>query len=148
MYMCIYHTSCPGYISSQFKCYNFFACFSRTGHCDSRVINCRIYMSSGIQVLLRSSFFLTFVNAIFMLFLFLCLLWNRRKNRRKILTLVMLNTVNSEIFARLIFAISAKRHICEIKILPLGHDLPISVKDRVISPFRGGFTFTCKVSPK
>ena len=95
MYMCIYHTSCPGYISSQFKCYNFFACFLRTGHCDSRVINCRIYMSSGLQVLLRSSFFLTFVNAIFMLFLFLCLLflYTGIEERRdgKVLTLVVLN---------------------------------------------------------
>ena len=106
-------------------------------------------MSSGVQVLLRSSFFLTFVNAIFMLFLFLCLLWNRIKNRRK-----NTNPCHAEyckfgnFCETFIFAISAKRHICEIKILPLGHDLPISVNDRVISPFLEGFTFTCKVSPK
>ena len=39
-------------------------------------------------------------------------------------------TVNQEIFAR-----SVKRYICGVKNLRLGHDLPISVNDRVISPF-------------
>ena len=46
-------------------------------------------------------------------------------------------TVNSEIFAN-----SVKRHICGVKKSLLGHDLPISVNDRVISPFREDFTFT------
>ena len=38
-----------------------------------------------------------------------------------------------------IFANSVKRHICNDKILRLRHDLPISVNDRVISPFGRGF---------
>ena len=41
-----------------------------------------------------------------------------------------------------IFANSVKRHICDAKNLRLGHDLPISVNDRVISPFREDFIFT------
>ena len=36
---------------------------------------------------------------------------------------------------------SVKRHICGIKKSRLGHDLPISVQDRVISPFSRGFNF-------
>ena len=51
-----------------------------------------------------------------------------------------------------IFADSVKRHICEVKISPLGHDLPRSVNDSVISPFREDFIFTklriCEVSRK
>ena len=35
-----------------------------------------------------------------------------------------------------------KRHICEVKNSRLWHDLPISVNDRVISPFRESFIFT------
>ena len=49
-----------------------------------------------------------------------------------------------------IFTISAKRHICDAKSLRLGHDLPISVNDRVLSPFREDFIFAklrmCEVS--
>ena len=57
------------------------------------------------------------------------------KNRRK--------TVNSEVFTRIIFSIIVlKRHICYIKNSQLGHYLPISVKDTVISPFREDFIFT------
>ena len=42
-----------------------------------------------------------------------------------------------EIFCEnFIFANSIKRHICDVKNSRLGHDLLISVKDRVISPFR------------
>ena len=42
-----------------------------------------------------------------------------------------------------IFANSAKRHICEVKkIRGLCCDLPISVNDKEISPFREGFIFT------
>ena len=37
-----------------------------------------------------------------------------------------------------IFANSFKRHICDVKNSRLGHDLPISVNDRVISAFLGG----------
>ena len=41
-----------------------------------------------------------------------------------------------------IFAICVKRHICDAKKSRLGHDLPISVNGRVISPFREDFIFT------
>ena len=41
-----------------------------------------------------------------------------------------------------IFANSVLRHICEIKILRLGHDLPRSVNDRVITSFSECFIFT------
>ena len=51
-----------------------------------------------------------------------------------------------------IFVNSIKRHICDIKNLRLGHDLPISVNDRVIFQFREDFIFRklslCKVSRK
>ena len=51
-----------------------------------------------------------------------------------------------------IFANSVKRHICEAKNSRLGHDLHISVGDRVISAFREDFIFTklriCEVSRK
>ena len=47
---------------------------------------------------------------------------------------------------------SIKRHICNVKICDLGHDLPVSVNDRVILPFREGLIFaklrTCEVSQK
>ena len=50
-----------------------------------------------------------------------------------------------------ILANSAKRHICDAKNLRLGHDLHISVNDRVISTFQEDFIFAklCiyKVSP-
>ena len=52
----------------------------------------------------------------------------------------------------LIFAKSVKRHICDVKKSQTGHDLPISVNDRVISPIREGLIFTklrkCEVSRK
>ena len=41
-----------------------------------------------------------------------------------------------------IFANSVKRHICDVKISQLGHDLPISVNKRLISPFRNDIIFT------
>ena len=51
-----------------------------------------------------------------------------------------------------IFANNVKRHICDVKNSPLGHDLPRSVHDRVILPFGEGFIFTeiciCEVSQK
>ena len=40
-----------------------------------------------------------------------------------------------------IFANSIQRHICDVKNSPLGHDLPSSVKDRMISLFCEGFIF-------
>ena len=63
------------------------------------------------------------------------------------------STVNSEIFARIIFfANSFKRHFCDVKRSQLGHDLSISVNDSVISLFREGFIFMklgiCEVSRK
>ena len=42
---------------------------------------------------------------------------------------------------------SIKNHICYVKKLQLGHDLPISVNDRVISPFREDFIFM-KLRPR
>ena len=49
-----------------------------------------------------------------------------------------------------IYANSVKRYICDVKKSGLGQDLPISVNDRVISPFRKGLIFTklriCEVS--
>ena len=51
-----------------------------------------------------------------------------------------------------IFANSVKRHIWDVKNLQLGHDLPISVKDILILPFREDLIFTklclCEVSRK
>ena len=41
-----------------------------------------------------------------------------------------------------IFANSIKRHICDAKKSQLGHGLPISVNDRMGSPFFEGFLFT------
>ena len=53
------------------------------------------------------------------------------------------NTVNSEIFARILFfANRVKRHISTYKNLRLRHDLPISENNRVITPFRSNFIFT------
>ena len=39
------------------------------------------------------------------------------------------NTVNPEIFARILFSRKALRHICDAKHSRLGHDLSISVND-------------------
>ena len=44
------------------------------------------------------------------------------------------------------FAKSVKRHICGVKNSLLWHDLPISINDRVISPFREDFVFTVPLS--
>ena len=41
-----------------------------------------------------------------------------------------------------ILANSVKRHICDVKNSLLRHDLPPSINDRVISPFRDSFIFT------
>ena len=64
-------------------------------------------------------------------------------------------TVDSEMFAKnFIFANSIKRHIynIDVKNLQLWPDLPISLNERVILPFRKGFIFTklgiCEVSRK
>ena len=50
------------------------------------------------------------------------------------------------------FTNSVKREFFHIKNSPLGHDLPILVKDTMISPFREGFMFMklrlCEVSRK
>ena len=59
--------------------------------------------------------------------------------------------VNPEILAIIfIFANSLKRHICDVKSSQLGHDIPISVNNRVILPFSKGFIFMklhiCEVS--
>ena len=61
-------------------------------------------------------------------------------------------TVNLEIFARILFSRIALRHICDANYSRLGHDLHISVNERVISAFRKDFIFTklriCNVSRK
>ena len=41
-----------------------------------------------------------------------------------------------------IFANSIKRHIRDVKNSQIRQDLPISINDRVILPFREGFIFT------
>ena len=52
-------------------------------------------------------------------------------------------TVNLEFFARILFSQkSIKRHICDVIKSRLGHDIPISVNDRVILPLQDGFNFT------
>ena len=51
-----------------------------------------------------------------------------------------------------IFMNSIKRHISDVKNLRLRQDIPISINNRVIVPFREGFTFMklciCEVSRK
>ena len=51
-----------------------------------------------------------------------------------------------------IFVNSVKRHICDVKKSRLGHELPISVQDRVITPVREDLIFTkfriCEVLQK
>ena len=68
---------------------------------------------------------------------------------------IRVNTVSKEIFGRILFSLTVlklKRHICSVKNSLLGHDLPISVNDRVISPFHEDSIFTeiniCEVSRK
>ena len=51
-----------------------------------------------------------------------------------------LSTGNSEIFARIQISRIALKECLHINFFSLlGHDLPISVRDEVISPFREGF---------
>ena len=61
------------------------------------------------------------------------------------------NTVNSEIFERILFSqIALKDIFVTLKNSRLRHDLPISVNDRVILPFHEDFIFAklciCEVS--
>ena len=67
----------------------------------------------------------------------------------------LLTTVDSENFVRILFSRNCiKRHISDVKNLRLRQDLPISINDRVILPFREGFIFMklriciCEVSRK
>ena len=54
-----------------------------------------------------------------------------------------MRTVNSDFFREnFIFANSVKGHIVTVRNSRLRHDLPISVNDRVILPFREDFIFT------
>ena len=46
-----------------------------------------------------------------------------------------------------IFLKSIKRHICHVKNSRQGHDLPISVNDRMILPFCQGFIHFTKIKP-
>ena len=60
-----------------------------------------------------------------------------------------MTTVNSEICRENFFFVnSVKRHICDVKNSRLGHDLTISVNNRVILPFHEVFIFICEVSQK
>ena len=52
------------------------------------------------------------------------------------------DTVDSEIFARILFSPKALRLISDVKNSGLRHDLPISINDRVILPFCEGSIFT------
>ena len=54
---------------------------------------------------------------------------------------VQTNTLNSEIFARILFSQIALRHICDVKNVRLWHDLPIPLNDKGISPFHKDFIF-------
>ena len=62
------------------------------------------------------------------------------------------NTVDSEIFARILFSQKALKNISDVKNLRLRQDLPLSINRRVLLPFREGFIFTkfhiCEVSRK
>ena len=51
--------------------------------------------------------------------------------------------LNLEIFARILFSgiVFKNGHIYAIKNSRLGHDLPVSVNDRVISPYQESFIF-------
>ena len=56
--------------------------------------------------------------------------------------------LNWEIFREnFIFANCAKRHICNVSNSRLGHELPTSINDRLISTFREDFIFAkiCEV---
>ena len=56
--------------------------------------------------------------------------------------MILLYTVDSEIFARILFSRIASRHISDVKNSRLRQDIPISINDRVILPFLEGFIFT------
>ena len=43
-----------------------------------------------------------------------------------------------------IFANRVKRHICDIRNSRVGHDLPISAKERVVAPFPEDSIFTIR----
>ena len=65
----------------------------------------------------------------------------------------LMATINSEMFARLLFSRIALKDIFEtVKKSRLVHHFPISVNDRAISSFREGLIFTklrkCEVSRK
>ena len=47
--------------------------------------------------------------------------------------------VELPLFARILFSQIALKNICDVKKSRLGHDLPLSVNDRMISPLREGF---------
>ena len=65
------------------------------------------------------------------------------------LFIALIYTVNFGNFhENFILANSIKRHICDVKNSQLGHDLPSSVNDRMISLFSQGFIFTKLVSRK
>ena len=52
------------------------------------------------------------------------------------------STVDSEIFARILFSGIALKDISDVKNLRLKQDLPISINNRVVLSFREGFIFT------
>ena len=67
---------------------------------------------------------------------------NTRENCAQPWLFLTKNTVNWEIFVRILFSQIELRHICHVENSQLGHDLSILVNNRVISPFHEGFIFT------
>ena len=65
--------------------------------------------------------------------------YNRECDHRMIVRIYTVGSVNSEIFARILFLNCVKRHICHVKKSRFGPDFPTSVNGRVSSPFYKGF---------
>ena len=57
------------------------------------------------------------------------------------LDLIAVSSSESYFRENFIFANSIKRHICHVNNSQLGHDIPISVNNRMILPFREGLNF-------
>ena len=130
-----------------------------------------VFLLSNVSQILDVAFFapqytsdaLVLLNPPFFFISFLFVIWtNLYQFRRRCFSYVDNNeylslsvtsdTVNPEIFARILFSRIASKDIFATLKSRLGHDLPRSVNDKVISPFREDFIFTklriCKVSRK
>ena len=73
--------------------------------------------------------------------LFPFLMMSRRNSPEYYSKYLELITVNSEIFARILFSRIALKHIFSTLKIRQGRDLPISVNDRMISPIHEDFIF-------